>query len=308
MFMGQYSVFPLALAYGSFTGLTWGARHWLEMNLITDGERDGYAAHSGALTVAFGMTATLVATLTLSHFAQDDRLVYFLYGAFCLAGAFFLGNQVPDTKPVSIRQPMAVIRQPEFLACLPLFFLESGLFGVSQVLASAGAEKALHDASDFGWVATVAALSGGLALYMTRRHRGVDNRAGWLGASCLTVSVSFVMLGLSAWVPALFVVHSVLKSAGGPFLSASEQVLNQRTLDIRGSLADRIFAREFVLWTLRMISLCIFWLLANMLSPLHILAVGSMLLASATGMEYVFGKNLLWKTGMALPQAKANAA
>jgi len=111
------------------------------------------------------------------------------------------------------------------------------------------------------------------------------------------------MLGASAWIPALYVGYSILKSAGGPFLSASEQVLNQRTLDIRGSLSDRIFARELVLWALRMVSLCMFWWLANELSSTHILTVGSLLLAAATGMEYVFGKSLFWKNDTSMRRA-----
>ncbi|RJF96826.1 hypothetical protein D3870_20810 [Noviherbaspirillum cavernae] len=292
---GDGSIAVMALAYGSFVGLSWSARHWLEMSLLADAERDGYAAHSGALTVVFGIVTTLVATLLLAGTAEQSRYVYLLYGAICLAGGALLGNRIPETPPVSIRDPLSVIRQPEFIACLPLFFLESGLFGISQALASAGAVKALNSASHFGWVATVAGLAGGVALYFTRKNRGVQNRVHWLGGSCLVVGIAFVLLGASAWIPALYIGYTVLKSAGGPFLAASEQVLNQRTLDIQGSLSDRIFAREFVLWGLRMISLLMFWALATRLSPTHILAVGSTLLALATAMEYVFGKSLFWK-------------
>jgi hypothetical protein len=289
---GEDSVAMMALAFGSFVGLTWGARHWLEMSLLADAERDSYAARAGALTVVFGIAATFGATLVLTHFAEDGRLVYLLYAVICLAGGFFLGRQIPDTPPVSIVNPLMVVKQPEFIACLPFFFLESGLFGVGQAMASAGAVTALHSASHFGWVATIAGLTGGIALHLTRRNRGVDNRAHWLGGSCLVVGLSFIMLGMSAWMPALFIAHSVLKAAGSPFLAASEQVLNQHTLDIRGHLADRIFAREFVLWALRMVSLLLFWGLAVMLSPAYVLAAGSVLLAVATAMEYLAGKNL----------------
>jgi hypothetical protein len=134
-----------------------------------------------------------------------------------------------------------------------------------------------------------------VALYFTRKGRDVDNRANWLGGSCLVVGISFVLLGASAWIPALFIAHSMMKSAGGPFLAASEQVLNQRTLDIKGELSDRIFARELVLWALRMIALFMFWALASHLSPTHMLAVGSTLLALATGMMFVTGQALLGK-------------
>jgi hypothetical protein len=291
---GDGSVTMLAVAYGSFIGLTWGARHQLEMALLQDAERDSYAAHSGALTVIFGIVTTMVATVVLAGAAEQSRYVYWLYGAICVLGATLLGNAIPETPPVSIKDPVSVIRQPEFIACLPLFFLESGLFGVSQALASAGAVKALSSASHFGWVATVAGLAGGVALYFTRKNRDMQNRANWLGGSCLVVGLSFVLLGASAWIPALYIGYSVLKAAGGPFLSASEQVLNQRTLDIQGELSDRIFAREFVLWALRMVSLAMFWFLANALSAKHMLAVGSALLAMATAMEYVVGQALFW--------------
>jgi hypothetical protein len=285
----------MALAFGAFIGLTWGARHWLEMSLFNDAARDGYAAHSGTVTVVAGVAATLLASLLLAAGAGHERtihLLFVLYGALSVVGGLVLGNAIPDTAPVSISRPLAVIRQPQFIACLPLFFLESGLFGLSQALGSAGAVKALGSASQFGWVATLAGLVGGIALYATRRTRDLQNRSHWLGGSCLIVALSFLMLGASAWLPALYIGYSVLKAAGGPFLSASEQVLNQRTLDIRGRLADRIVARELVLWALRMLSLLLFWALAGRLSTNALLLTGSSLLALATGMEYLIGRSL----------------
>jgi hypothetical protein len=290
---GETSVTMLSIAYGSFIGMTWGARHSLEMSLLHDGARDNYASHSGTLTVVFGIAATLSATLLLAGSAENSEYVFRLYGGMCMIGALFFGNRIPATAPVSITDPVSVMRQPEFLACLPLFFLESGLFGVSQALASAGAVKALQSASHFGSVSTLAALAGAAALYCTRKNRAVENRARWLGGSCLVMGLAFLMLGASAWIPALYVGYTVLKASGGPFLTASTQVLNQRTLDIKGGLSDRIFAREFVLWVLRMASLLMFWALANLLSPAHMLAAGSLLLALATGMQYVMGQNLL---------------
>jgi hypothetical protein len=289
------SVLLMALAFGAFIGLTWGARHWLEMSLLNDAERDGYAAHSGTVTVVAGVAATLLASLLLVSSTEHGRavhLLYLLYGALSAIGGLALGNAIPDTAPVSVSRPLAVIRQPQFLACLPLFFLESGLFGLSQALGSAGAVKALGSASQFGWVATLAGLVGGVALYATRKTRDLRNRSHWLGGSCLVVALAFLMLGASAWVPALYIGYSVLKAAGGPFLAASEQVLNQRALDIRGRLSDRIVAREFVLWALRMLSLLLFWTLAGSLSTNALLLTGSSLLALATGMEYLIGRTL----------------
>ncbi|TFV88426.1 hypothetical protein E4K72_21925 [Oxalobacteraceae bacterium OM1] len=295
LLFGDGSVTVLGIAFGSFIGLTWGARHWLEMLLLRDEERDGYAAHSGAATVALSVAATLATTVLLAVAGEHSRLVYQLYGVLCIAGAFSLGKRIPRTEPVSLNRPLDVLRQPEFLACLPLFFLESGLFGIGQCLASAGAAHSLGSASDFGWVSTVAGMAAGAALYVTRSRRGVENRLRWLGGSCFVVGLSFVLLGASAWLPGLFVVYSVLKAAGGPFLAASEQVLNQRTLDIRGALADRIAARECVLWVLRMGSLLLFWGLTAHMKPMTVLVAGSFSLAVATALEYAFGKALLWR-------------
>lgn len=294
---GEGSIAMLAIAYGSYLGLTWSARHSLEMSLLEDADRDRYSANSVATTVVLSVSATLAATLILANFAEQSHYVYWLYGGLCIAGALTLGKSIPDTPPVSLTAPLDVIRQPQFVACLPLFFLESGLFGITQAMASAGAVHALGSASHFGWVTTLAGLVGGVALYVTRKNRDVQNRARWLGGACLVVALAFVLLGASAWLPSLYIGYTILRAAGVPFLIASEQVLNQRTLDIRGELSDRIFARELVLWALRMVSLCMFWALASMLSPLNMLLFGSALLALATGMEYIVGKNLLWKIG-----------
>ncbi|MGV3742838.1 MAG: hypothetical protein ACO1NO_11070, partial [Burkholderiaceae bacterium] len=265
LLFGNRSTGMLALAYGSFIGLTWGARHWLEMSLLKNAERDRYAAQCGTLTVVLGIATTFAATLLLARFAERSEVVYRLYGVICLLGVLACGKGLPDTEPVSVTDPFSILKQREFLACMPLFFLESGLFGITHALSSAGAVKALGSASHFGWVSTVAGLVGGIALYFSRKKRGIDNRAHWLGISCFVVGSAFILLGASAWFPALFVGYLVLKALGGPFLSASEQVLNQRTLDIRGSLSDRIIARECILWMLRMASLFLFWGLAHSL-------------------------------------------
>lgn len=299
---GEGTVATMAIAYGAFIGMTWSARHSLEMSLLQDAERDRYAAHSVTTMIVLGVVATLIATLVLAGSAERSEYVYWLYGALCVLGAVFLGKSVPDTAPVSLTAPLSVLRQPRFIACLPLFFLESGLFGISQAMASAGAVHALGSASRFGWVATVAGLVGGGALYITRKSRSVHNRAHWFGGASLVVGLAFALLGASAWIPALYIAYTVLRAAGMPFLSASQQVLNQCTLDIRGELSDRIFARELVLWMLRMVSLGLFWGLANVLSPLHLLVAGSALLAAATGMEYAIGKTMFWKSGATAQQ------
>lgn len=300
---GEGSVAMMAIAFGSFVGMTAGARHSLEMSLLTDAERDGYAARTGTLSVLCSVAATLLATLLLAGFAEQSHYVFWLYGALCVLGAATLGKSIPDTPPVSIKAPLSILRQPQFVACLPMFFLESGLFGISQAMASAGAVQALGSASNFGWVATAAGLTGGVALYVTRKSRNVKNRTHWLGGACLVVSLAYVLLGASAWMPALFIGYSVLRAAGLPFLGASQQVLTQRVLDIQGDLSDRIFARELVLWLLRMVSLSLFWALANVISPMGLLVTGATLLAAATAMQYVIGKDLFWKRGAGVEQA-----
>ncbi|HEY8605888.1 MAG TPA: hypothetical protein VIM12_02080 [Noviherbaspirillum sp.] len=302
LLFGDASVTSMAIAFGSYLGLTWGGRHALEMALLKDGERDSYAARSCTAVVVLGVGMTLLATLLLGAAGEKARYVYWMYGVLCLAGALLLGKAIPDTEPVALRDPLAVLRQPQFVACLPLFFLESGLFGIGQAMAAAGAVNALGSAMHFGWVSTCAGLVGGIALYFTRKQRDVDNRAQWLGISCLVVGLAFVLLGASAWVPGLYILYSILKAAGAPFLLASEQVLNQRTLDIQGDLSDRIFARELVLWGLRMLSLCLFWWVSLWLTQFELLVTGAAVLATATALEYVVGKGLLWR-GRALEQA-----
>jgi hypothetical protein len=287
---GGESVLNMAAAFGSFLGLTWSARHWLEMNLLADAERDSYASRSGALAVMGGIVATLVSTVLLAKNGEQSRHLYWMYGAVCLLGAWRLGRCMPEAPLKPLKNPLAVMKQPEFIACLPLFFLESGLFGLGHAVGSVGAAHAIGSASSFGWVATVAGLAGGVGLYLTRKNRAVENRAGWLGASCFAVAASFILLGASAWLPVLFVGYSVLKAVAGPFLAASELVLNQRALELRGELADRIVARDLMLWCLRMSSLLAFWLIAESMTPAHLVAIGSGVMGLAVVFEDLVGR------------------
>lgn len=284
---GNQSVWAMSFAFGCFLGLTWSARHWLEMQLLGDGQRDAYASHAGALAVAGGIAATLLSTLLLSHTANSARLLYGLYGMLCLIAAWRLGRGMPEAPMQPLKAPLALVRQPDFVACLPLFFLESGLFGLGQAITSIGASRAMGSAAALGTVATVAGLAGGVGLYLSARKRDIDNRASWLGGSCLAMAVAFLFLAGSAWIPGLFVVHLIAKAAAGPFLGASEHVLNQRALDFAGDLGDRIVVREVTLWVLRMVSLLGFWALSTAMPPAVMLAVGAVLMALAVALEYV---------------------
>ncbi|WP_244817570.1 hypothetical protein [Caballeronia sp. Lep1P3] len=287
---GGDSIPVMAAVYGLFLGLTWSARYWLEMSVLTDAERDGYASRSGALAVAGGIVATLVATLCLAKTGNSSHALYMVYGVVCVVAGLALGRHVSEAPMVPATNPLAVIAQPEFRACLPLFFVESGLLGVGGAVGSVGAALSIGSASDLGWVSTVAGLAGAAALFMTRKSRGVHNRSGWLGWSCMAVAVSFVLLGFAAWLPALFVAHSILRAAAGPFLNASEHVLNQRALDIRGELADRIVARDLVMLVMRMGSLLAFWWLSSAMSATHLLELGSAVLALGAAGEYAVGQ------------------
>jgi len=297
MVAGGASDMVLALSYGSFVGLTWSARHLLEMSVLSDHERDAYAARSNALSVASAIAATALAALLLAKTGDDLRTLASLYGVLCIAGGLSFGRLLPDTAPVAIVDPLGVVRQKRFAACLPLLFLESGLCGVTQAVDAAGAAMALHSASGFGWAATVAGLAGGAALFATRRARAVDNRARWLGGACAAMAAAFLLLGASAWLPGLYLAAIVLRSAAAPFLTASEQVLNQRTLDMHGTLPDRILAREVVLWSLRMLSLGGFWLAAQHMSPQQVLVAGALLMATAALLEFATGRMLLRRDG-----------
>jgi hypothetical protein len=284
---GNQSVWAMSFAFGSFLGLTWSARHWLEMQLLSDGQRDAYASHAGALAVAGGIAATLLATLLLARSGNSARLLYALYGTVCLLAAWRLGRGMPEALLQPLKAPLALVKQPDFLACLPLFFLESGLFGLGQAITSIGASRAMGSAAALGTVATVAGLAGGVGLYLSARRRDADNRASWLGGSCLAMAIAFLFLAGSAWIPGLFVVHLIAKAVASPFLGASEHVLNQKALDIAGDLGDRIVVREVTLWVLRMVSLLGFWALSNALPPAAMLAAGAVLMALAVALEYL---------------------
>lgn len=113
-----------------------------------------------------------------------------------------------------------------------------------------------------------------------------------MGGACLTVGISFILLGVSFWIPVLYIAALVIRSAGGPFLGASEQIMNQKTLDIPGELADRIFSRELVLWFFRIVCLLGFWLIAGVISTKLLMVGGALLMASAVLMEFIVSRHL----------------
>ena len=293
----------LAVAFGAFVGLTSSARTWLEMGLLQDGQRDSYAARAGVAGVGLSMAASFASTLLLSSTAENSRYLFIAYGIACLVAGFLLGNRLPASPPVSLHAPMEVFKQKGFLACLPLFFLQSGLYGVGLSLHASGATAAIGSASSLGLLATVATLAGGLALWASRKARRPANRHYWMAAAGAGMTASFLLLGASARTPQLFIAYVVLQAAVAPFWAASEAVLNQRTLDSSGSVQDRIVMREVVLWAFRMAALGLFWALSTRLPSEALLAYGATMMAGAIILQYGIARSWLRpgaRVGMAI--------
>ncbi len=298
---GSHAV--LAVAFGVFVGLTSSARTWLEMGLLQDGQRDSYAARAGVAGVALSLAATFAATLLLSSTAENSQYLFIAYGVACLVAGFLLGNRLPASPPVSLHAPLKVLKQRGFLACFPLFFLQSGLYGVGLSLHASGATASIGRPSSFGFVATIATLVGGLALWASCNARNPANRHYWMAAAGVGMTASFLLLGASARTPQLFIAYVVLQAAVAPFWAASEAVLNQRTLDSTGCVQDRIVMREVVLWAFRMAALGLFWAFSTRLSSQALLAYGAALMAGAVILQYGIARSWLRpgaRVGMAI--------
>ena len=283
----------LALALGSFLGLTWGARHWLELQCLGNAERDGYATHGIALAVGVALVSTLAVSALLSLTQDAHGPVYAMFAVLSLAGMLIAARNLPEAPPVRLEAPMAVLLQPAYRDCLPLFFLESGLIGVTLVLTATGATRSLASASHYGWAASAATAAGALALRALHGHRHSENRVGWMQAACLGIVCAAALLGASAIVPALFVLHLLMQAAVGPFWSASEHVLNQRAMDIHGAVGDRIMAREGALGVFRFASLVLFWWATQRLDDRQRLMVGAGMMGLATVLEFRLGRRWL---------------
>jgi len=283
----------LALATGGFLGISWGARHRLELSLLQDAQRDSYATHVTVLTVFSSLLATLAVAGMLTWLDEAPVAIYASYALLALPGVFWAGRQVPETPAMGLQSPWKVVRHKAFLACLPLYFLESGLLGMAMVLGASGAVSSLGHASRYGWVASAATVVGAIALLALRRHRHDGNRIGWMGAAGSVLAVGQGMLGASVWWPGFYILHLLLLAAVQPFWLASEQVLNQRVMDLQGSLADRIAIREVVLWLFRLGGLGLFWWLLQDWPPQRTLMLGAALMALTTILEWALGRSWL---------------
>jgi hypothetical protein len=283
----------LALAIGSFLGLTWGARHWLELQCLGNAERDSYATHAIALSVGVALLSTLAVSALLSATRESHRPVYLLFAVLSLIGVLFAARHLPEAPPVRLEKPRQVLLQPAYRDCLPLFFLESGLIGIAQVLTASGAVHALSKASTYGWAVGAATGAGALALRALHGQRHSENRVGWMRAACVGIVCAAALLGASAIVPGLFVLHLLLQACVGPFWSASEHVLNQRAMDIHGAIGDRIMAREGALGLFRFASLALFWWATQRLADQQRLMIGASLMALAAILEFRLGSRWL---------------
>jgi hypothetical protein len=286
----------LALVLGAFLGLTWGARMRLELSLLADHERDGHAARATVRTVLASLLATGAAAGLLSlapDTVGDATVLCRAYAGLAAFGSWWAARGLPATPPMALTQPLAVLRQPGFTRCLPLYFLESGLLGIGMVLGATGAVEALGDTGRYGWAVSAATAVGALALHALRRHRDTTNRVRWMGLACAGMVAGHALLAASLWHPGLYVAHLLLLAAVQPFWWASEQVLNQRTLDIAGALADRIAVREVVLWAQRMLALAGFAAVTDGWPVRVVLLGGATLVALAVVLEWAIGREWL---------------
>ncbi len=293
----------LALSFGGFLGWSWAARHWIELSTLHDAERDAYAAHVTIVTVVASLLTTAVVSALLSVFDESPMAVYGSYAVLAAVASIWAVRRLPTTPVMQGEQPLAVVRQPGFKRCLPLYFLESGMLGIGMVLGAGGAAQALGQVSHYGWVSVVATMLGAAALYALRRKRHSGNRVRWMGLACIAMASGHLLLGGSVLHPGLYVLHLLVIACALPFWQASEQVLNQRTLDIHGALADRIVVRESTLWLFRVTLLALFWGVMHDASPAALLQLGAGLMVTATVFEYLIGRAWLSHQGAATQPA-----
>lgn len=286
----------LALSTGGFLGWSWAARHWLELSSLKDAERDAYAAHVTVVTVVASLLATAVVATLLSLTNESPMAVYGSYAVLAAVACLWAARSLPATPVMQWEQPLAVVQQPAFKACLPLYFLESGMLGIGMVLGAGGASQALGQVSHYGWVSVGATVVGAAALFALRRKRHSGNRVRWMGLACIGMASGHLLLGASVLHPSLYVLHLLLLASLLPFWQASEQVLNQRAMDLHGALADRIVVREAVLGIFRLLALGLFWLLIREWTPVAVLLVGTGLMASAAVLEWALGRAWLRRT------------
>lgn len=283
----------LALSFGGFLGWSWAARHWLELSSLKDGERDAYATHVTVVWVVASLFTTAVVATLLSLTGESPMAVYGGYAVLAAVASIWAARSLPNTPVMQWERPLAVVRQPGFKACLPLYFLESGMLGIGMVLGAGGASRALGQVSHYGWVSVVATVVGAAALFALRRKRHSGNRVRWMGLACIGMASGQLLLGASVLHPALYVLHLLLIACVQPFWQASEQVLNQRAMDLHGALADRIVVRETVLGLSRLLALGLFWLLIREWDAVTVLLAGTTLMATAAVLEWALGRALL---------------
>lgn len=286
----------LAVACGGFLGASWSARLWLELSLLQDAQRDAYATRMTVWTVLSSLLATLLVSAALSWAHEAAFAVYASYAVIAALAVFLAPRAIPSAPLMRLRDPVSVLRQPAYVQSLPLYFLESGLMGVGMVINASGAVQALGRASHYGWAVSAATVVGALSLYAVRTRRHGGNRVRWMGVACLGMVAGQSLLAASVWMPLLYVSHVLLLACAQPFWQASEQVLNQRALDLHGDLADRIVVREWTLWLFRCTALLAFWWLVQGWSATRQLVLGVALMALATVLEWMLARRWLRTT------------
>ncbi len=288
----------LALVVGGFIGMSWGARHWLEFSLLADLHRDRYAAVASVTAVLSSLAGSLLAAGVLTWTGESAQAIYVVYGLIALLAAWWVPPRLPAMAPMGLVAPRQVVNQKAYWRALPLYFLESGLWGMAMVLGASGAVRSLGTASHFGWVSSVATVLGALALLALRKQRHGGNRVRWMGWAAMGMALAHSALGASVWWAGFFVVHLLVQAATHPFWMASEQVLNQRALDLQGAVVDRIVLRELNLWALRLMTLGAFWAIVQAWPWERTLVSGAAFMASVTLLEWAVGRRWLSAEGL----------
>jgi hypothetical protein len=287
-----------ACAMGGYIGMSWCARQSLELGLLRDEERDLYASQVTAWTVTASLLTTALVSVVLLQAADETRALYAFYSILAMVGVVLAGRRLPAAPAAHLDAPWAVMRQPAYRRCLPLYGLESGLWGINIVTGASGAVQVLEKTSTFAGLVSLATVAGAVSLWVMRHRRHAGNRLRWMGLACIGMVVAHAMVAVAvAWPqwPLIYGIHLLLLAAVTPFWQASEQVLNQRLMDLHGSLADRIAVREISLWGFRFSGLWVFWWLFGHWTPAHLLMLSTALVVLCLMLEWWISRH--WLSG-----------
>ena len=250
-----YLLIILCFCGGFARGMTYGARLWMEAQLVHAGRRQHYLSMVEGSAIVFKLAAPSLSLLVLSFTPRFETIFLLAGTAFCMLLAATPAKRGIFNSPEDY-QLLALWRQKEYWRTAPYFLVDGAGHALRTALFVSGAMSVVGSLKDYAMVEICAGILAATWLFSQSRVALTGPSMKKLRKFLALLALAWACLLGAMWQPLLFPVFVVVYTLSLPLVNAQKSgVTLGGMVKADGGVESNLMARSILLTISRIATL-----------------------------------------------------